>query len=90
MDNKEIKAFVGFDGVTTHYCGKSGLQVDDVIEDFDLNFRLGNAVKYILRYGKKGTKEDAKKDLKKAIAYIEKELKHSEAMEGCYGDKQRQ
>lgn len=53
----------------THYQG-NGLEVIDVIEAFDLNFNLGNAVKYILRAGKKG---DKKEDLKKAIWYLNKE-----------------
>lgn len=43
------------------------IQAIDVIEDFDLGFDLGNAIKYILRAGKKGSEE---KDLKKAIWYI--------------------
>lgn len=53
----------GFDGKTTHYSCKKGYDAMQVIEDFDLNFRLGNAVKYILRCGKKGTKQDAICDL---------------------------
>ena len=35
-----------------HYQG-NGIEVIDVIESFDLSFRLGNAVKYILRAGRK-------------------------------------
>ena len=54
-----------------HYQGKS-LQSIDVIEDFNLNFNLGNAVKYILRAGKK---DDKVQDLKKAIWYLERECK---------------
>jgi hypothetical protein len=44
-----------------------------VIQAWDLNFCLGNVVKYIARAGRKdgNTKE---KDLKKAIQYIEFEL----------------
>jgi len=64
----------GFDGQTTHYSCKAGYDAMQVIEDFELNFSLGNAVKYILRCGKKGTKHDAIKDLKKAIAYIDREV----------------
>lgn len=64
----------GFDGKTEHYTGKS-LEAIDVIDDFDLNFNLGNAVKYILRAGKKGTEADAIRDLQKASAYIEHEIK---------------
>lgn len=54
-----------------HYQGKN-LQSIDVIEDFELNFNLGNAVKYVLRAGKK---DDKVQDLKKAIWYLERECK---------------
>ena len=64
----------GFDGHTKHYSCKAGYDAMKVIEDFDLNFRLGNAVKYILRCGKKGTKLDAISDPKKAIAYLDREV----------------
>ena len=51
-----------------HYQGK-GIEVIDILEGFGLGFHLGNAVKYILRAGKKG---DEVEDLKKAIWYIER------------------
>ena len=57
-----------------HYQGKR-FEVIDIIEDYDLGFCLGNAIKYILRAGKKGDKNE---DLKKAIWYIEREIKNSE------------
>lgn len=53
-----------------HYKGK-GLECIQVIEAFDLGFCLGNAVKYVLRAGKKG---DKKEDLRKAIWYLNREL----------------
>lgn len=46
--------------------------VDELIEEFGLGFRLGNAVKYILRVGKKT--DNKANDLKKAVTYIEREL----------------
>ena len=49
-----------------HYVG-DGLEAIDVIEDWRLGFHLGNAVKYILRAGKKG---DAWQDLEKARWYV--------------------
>lgn len=52
-----------------HYQGKS-LESIEVIEDFELGFHLGNAIKYILRSGKKRKKIQ---DLKKAIWYLERE-----------------
>ena len=54
----------------THYQG-SGLEAIDVIESFSLGFNLGNAIKYILRAGKKGDKLE---DLKKANWYISREM----------------
>lgn len=54
-----------------HYQG-NGIEVIDIIEAFDLNFSLGNSIKYILRADKKGNK---KQDLEKAIWYLNNELK---------------
>jgi hypothetical protein len=56
----------------SHYQGKS-LEVIDVISDFNLNFCLGNAVKYILRAGKKQNRDE---DLKKALWYIQREIEN--------------
>ena len=53
-----------------HYQGKS-FEVIDIINDYDLNFELGNAIKYILRANKKGNK---KQDLEKSIWYLQHEL----------------
>lgn len=54
-----------------HYRTPTGLEAIDVIEDFELGYRLGNAVKYILRAGKKG---ELLEDLKKAQWYLEREI----------------
>jgi hypothetical protein len=48
-----------------------GIEVIDFIEAKDLNFRLGNAVKYISRAGKKG---DPIEDLEKALWYLQREI----------------
>jgi hypothetical protein len=53
-----------------HYQG-NGIEVIDIIESFDLNFNLGNTIKYVLRAGKKGNK---KEDLEKAVWYLKREL----------------
>lgn len=59
----------------SHYQSKSGLESIDVIEAFELNFHIGNAVKYLLRHGKKENKEgDKNQDIKKAIWYLNREL----------------
>jgi hypothetical protein len=53
-----------------HYQGK-GIEAIDVIEAYELNFALGNAIKYILRADRKANK---KQDLEKAKWYLEHEL----------------
>ena len=54
----------------SHY--QSGkIEAIDVIEAFALNFNRGNALKYILRAGKKGS---IKEDLSKAIWYLKREV----------------
>lgn len=57
----------------SHYQSESGLEVIDVIEAFGLGFNLGNAVKYILRAGKKDVGK-TKQDFQKAIWYINREI----------------
>jgi len=51
-----------------HYKSKS-MEVIDIIEEYDLDFKLGNTIKYILRAGKKDPSK-YKEDLKKAVWYI--------------------
>lgn len=60
----------GFVNHPAHYQGKK-FEVIDIIEDFELSFNLGNALKYILRAGKKGNTTE---DLKKAIWYIKRSI----------------
>jgi hypothetical protein len=55
----------------------SNMEVIDVIEAFDLNFRLGNCIKYILRAGKKGSEST---DLQKALWYLKREIELNEEM----------
>lgn len=55
----------------SHYIGRGGLEARRVIEDAGLSagFYLGNAIKYVLRAGKKHA--DAVQDLKKAKRNLE-------------------
>ena len=53
-----------------HYQG-NGIEVIDIIDSFELNFALGNAIKYILRANKKGNR---KQDLEKARWYLNREI----------------
>jgi hypothetical protein len=50
-------------------------EVIDVIDDWKLGFCLGNAVKYIARFGHK---DSTLTDLKKAVWYINREIKKLE------------
>lgn len=61
-----------------HYKAASGMEAIDVIQAFELGFLRGNAVKYLLRAGKKG---DAVTDLKKARWYIDRAIAELEASE---------
>ena len=56
-----------------HY--KEKVQPIDLIEAFDLNFNLGNVVKYVSRAGRKG---DALDDLEKAFYYLKREMQKYE------------
>jgi hypothetical protein len=57
----------------THY--KQKVQPIDLIEAFDLNFNLGNVVKYVSRAGRKG---DTLEDLEKAFYYLKREMQKYE------------
>ena len=56
-----------------HYT-RGAIEVWDFIRDQDLNYHLGNAIKYICRAGYKGSKAE---DLKKAIHYLQNELENT-------------
>ncbi len=61
------------DETPDYYKGKTGLQPLDLIDDFDLNFALGNVIKYVCRAGRKDN-ESRLKDLQKASAYLNHEI----------------
>ena len=52
-----------------HYLKDTGHEVIDVISAWELDFSLGNSIKYIARAGRKNP-ENTVEDLKKAIWYI--------------------
>ena len=54
-----------------HY-KSGGVETIDFIEAKDLNYRLGNVVKYVSRAGRKAT--DPIEDLKKAAWYLQREI----------------
>ena len=55
-----------------HY-NQGKIEVIEFIEDKNLGFHLGNAVKYISRAGKKDPAKEIE-DLKKAVWYIERQI----------------
>lgn len=58
----------------SHYTdGK--IEVIEFIEDKNLNYHRGNAIKYICRAGKKDPSKEIE-DLQKAIWYINREIKN--------------
>ena len=64
-----------------HYCEGRKYEPLNVISDWDLNYRLGSALKYISRAGRKDPSKTVE-DLEKAIFYLNREveaLKSSQA-----------
>lgn len=56
------------------------IEVIDFIEDKGLNFHRGNAVKYIVRAGKKNPGKEVE-DLQKAVWYLNREIKRLQEQE---------
>lgn len=54
----------------SHYAANRIFEPIDVITDWQLDFCLGNAVKYISRAGRK-EKDKEKEDIEKAIFYLQ-------------------
>ena len=70
----------------SHYTdGK--IEVIDFIEEKQLNFHRGNAIKYIARAGKKN-KEKEIEDLEKAVWYINREIQRLEKLKKSKDRKQ--
>lgn len=70
-----------------HYAG-SKIETIDFIEDKELNFNLGNVVKYVSRAGRKKSQgksleSKALEDLKKARFYLDREIATREALLSC-------
>ena len=67
QDRKDME----FDNVKKPMHYNQGIEPIEVIESWDLNFSLGNAIKYILRSPYKGKQIE---DLEKARWYIDREI----------------
>ena len=57
----------------SHYADGRTYEVIDVIEDWELDFHSGNAVKYIARAGKKENSSEIE-DLEKAVWYLQRKI----------------
>jgi|TARA_R110000868_G_scaffold32209_1_gene117415 hypothetical protein len=61
-----------------HYGGKENVyETIKVIDNWELDFLLGNVIKYISRAGKKDPTKKLE-DLKKALFYLERKIKNLE------------
>lgn len=83
-----------YDNITnpSHYAEGRTYEPINVINDWDLNFNLGNAVKYISRAGRKKDPnmdivDKTIEDLKKAIFYISYEISSLQASKEKSNDK---
>jgi hypothetical protein len=77
-----------FDGGNANYYCANGIEAQDVIEAFELNFARGSALKYLLRAGRKTDNEI--RDLEKARAYIDREIQRLRTANDLNGLAQRE
>lgn len=76
----EVREPVDLDPIKPSYYNDTKITPFDVIDDWSLNFYLGNAIKYIKRAGKKDGNSRLQ-DLKKVREYIEHEIEAEEENE---------
>jgi hypothetical protein len=65
----------------SHYHASTGIEVIDAIEAWELNFALGNVVKYVARAGRKDSSSRAQ-CLSKALWYLTREIEQAKEEEG--------
>ncbi len=63
----------------SHYRAESGIEAIEVIEAWNLDFNLGNVVKYICRDGLKDTGDAPLENLQKAMWYLQREIDNRKA-----------
>ena len=63
--------------VINKYYKTNSIDIIDFCKLYDLNFNKGNILKYICRAGKKENESEIK-DLKKALDYLNREIKYLE------------
>jgi hypothetical protein len=61
-----------------HYTEGRSIEVIDVLEDWNLDFRLSNVIKYVARAGKKAASTKLE-DLKKAAWYLNRVIEKEES-----------
>jgi hypothetical protein len=69
--SEEIPAFLKSDPINPDHYKQGDIEAIDVIEAYQLNYHLGNVLKYVLRHSQKG---NALEDLKKARWYLDREI----------------
>lgn len=69
------------DPINPDHYKASTIEAIQVIEEFHLNYHLGNVVKYILRCDKKG---DPMENLQKAKWYLEREIWNRRMIDKIY------
>ena len=69
-----------------HYKTNSGIDVIDFCKEYELNFNRGNIIKYVARAGKK---DNELQDMRKALDYIEREIKWLEQQQTEWIDKNK-
>jgi hypothetical protein len=75
--NWKPEGYIAPDPIKPEYYNDTKITPFDVIDDWGLNFYLGNAVKYIKRAGKKADNSRLQ-DLKKIREYIDHEIRAEE------------
>lgn len=83
FEKDTVKEPVENDPIKPNYYNDSKITPFDVIDDWNLGFYLGSAIKYIKRAGKK--KDNSRlQDLKKIREYIDQEIAREEVKHETY------
>ena len=67
----------------SHYAAGRKYETIDVIEDWELSYRLGNVIKYVSRAGRKDPDKTVE-DLEKARWYLDREIEAEKGAQGPY------
>ena len=67
---KEAYEGWGADPLKPDYYNQNDIEIFDVIDAYDMDFYLGNVLKYIARWNEKG----GVRDLEKALVYLKRKI----------------